>query len=341
MAARTDQIDPLFAALAYEIYGDDVDIRELWAVSKGMPDASSTHAPSAKSDNRKRKALVGGLLLGTAAEAAGTARAARNFVGEKPPLFPKLAAVTGSKGGKAAELGLQAVNFGVGLAAAHHLIKEKKPGSSVSKNIRPKIVRIPHSSPEELVRANARTRRIGLRLVGATGLGASAGGGYAVGQRTRSPRVTPSTQGAVKKDVGISGSIVKMDADKRQIFGWANLAIVDGEQVVDLQGDYVPIDEIEKSAYSYMLNSRKGGHMHQRIGKGLDGGPVHVADIIESVVFTPEKLEALGLEPDALPLGWWTGMQVHDEDVWQRVKRGELTGLSIHGTGTRTDMVYA
>lgn len=344
---RLDDVDPLFAALTREIYGDSVDVRELWAVSKSMPDSSGVSVPAAMTPNqqKKRKALVGGLLLGTVAEGAATAHAAKDLVGGARATG-KLARVLApaSTKGKVAALGLQAVNMGVGLAAARELVKKPKPVTPTAGGIaKRRLVRIPHMAPEGLVRADSRARRAGLRLVGATGAGAAAGGGFAAGRHTRPPRVTPTVTGEVVKklDLVFHAKIEKFDTDKRQIFGWANLAIVDGKPVVDLQGDYVSIDEIEKSAYGYMLNSRVGGHMHKRIGKALDGGAVHVADVIESFVVTPEKLAVMGLAPDALPLGWWTGMQVFDEDVWQRVKRGELTGLSIHGTGTRREMAMA
>lgn len=137
-----------------------------------------------------------------------------------------------------------------------------------------------------------------------------------------------------------TATISKVDVEKRQVFGWASLSMVDGQPVVDRQGDYVPIEETEDSAYHYMLHSRMGGDMHARVSK-LDGGPRHTADVIESIVFTPEKLEALGLEPDAVPLGWWIGMQIHDEENWQDIKDGKRTGFSVHGSGTRREMVAA
>ena len=56
---------------------------------------------------------------------------------------------------------------------------------------------------------------------------------------------------------------------------------------------------------------------------------------IESIVFTPEKIEKLGLEPDALPIGWWIGFHVGDDEVWKGVKDGTYRMFSIRGTGTR------
>lgn len=127
------------------------------------------------------------------------------------------------------------------------------------------------------------------------------------------------------------GEIKKSDTEKRQVFGWCSLSKVDGVDVVDRQGDYVPIDEMEKSAYHYVVNSRKGGDMHQRVGDE----PLHTSDLIESFVVTPEKLEAMGLEPDAVPHGWWVGFKVNDEQQWENVKKGDRVHFSIHGRGRR------
>lgn len=127
------------------------------------------------------------------------------------------------------------------------------------------------------------------------------------------------------------GEIKKSDSEKRQVFGWCSLSKMDGVDVVDRQGDYVPIDEMEKSAYHYVIHSRKGGDMHQRIGDQ----PLHTADLIESFVVTPEKLEAMGLEPDAVPHGWWVGFKVNDDQQWENVKKGDRVHFSIHGKGRR------
>jgi hypothetical protein len=173
-------------------------------------------------------------------------------------------------------------------------------------------------------------------ITAATSVGA--GGGYAA-EESLKHRQSGAGQATVAKaaDCEWHAEISKTDDDKRLVFGWASLSMVDGEPVLDRQGDYIPIDEAEDAAYRYMLTSRKGGDMHRRITKA-DSGPVHTADVVESMVFTPEKIAALGLEPDAVPLGWWLGMKVHDEQQWDDIKSGKRTGFSVHGSGTRKDM---
>ena len=67
-------------------------------------------------------------------------------------------------------------------------------------------------------------------------------------------------------DVRWEGEFAKVNTDKQQVFGWASIVELNGEPVVDLQGDYISIDEVEKSAYEYVHKSRKGGDMHLREG---------------------------------------------------------------------------
>ena len=126
----------------------------------------------------------------------------------------------------------------------------------------------------------------------------------------------------------------KVDDEKRQVFGWASIVELAGEPVVDRQGDWISPDEIEKAAYAYVEKSRKGGHQHRR---DEWDEPFHASDMIESIVFTDEKVAKMGL-PDDFPRGWWVGYQVRDEDTWAKVKKGEVTGFSIHGRGRRQEV---
>ena len=107
----------------------------------------------------------------------------------------------------------------------------------------------------------------------------------------------------------ITGKITKLDEDKFLAFGWASVAQdADGKVIVDSQGDTISIEELEKTAYNFVCGWHTAGEMHERYG---------VAELVESVVFTPEKIAALGLE-GKVPVGWWTG--------WKNTEsRGPLT----------------
>ena len=128
------------------------------------------------------------------------------------------------------------------------------------------------------------------------------------------------------------GQISKVDDEKRQVFGWASITDLNGEPVVDRQNDWVDAEELEKAVYDYVLKSRIGGTMHERVGKSK---PKATSELIESIVITPEKIEKMGLPEGSLPLGWWAGFQVRDEDTWKDVKKGKLKSFSIHGMGKR------
>lgn len=126
---------------------------------------------------------------------------------------------------------------------------------------------------------------------------------------------------------GLGLRIVKKDAAQRLVFGWALVARKkDGEVLTDLQGDQVEAEELEKAAYRYVRVSRQGGEMHE--------GNV-VAELIESVVFTKEKLRAMEAPDGVLPEGWWIGMQVIDEGVWGKIVDGTYSMFSIEGTAER------
>lgn len=142
-----------------------------------------------------------------------------------------------------------------------------------------------------------------------------------------------------KADVRLGGELTELDVDKHQAFGWASITELDGKPVVDLQGDYISNEELEKAAYRYVLDSRVGGAMHYKVDDNgnliTKSKPYHAADLIESFVVTPEKIEKMGMQSNKT--GWWIGMQVNDDEVWKRVKSGEWKGFSIHGMGKRTD----
>ncbi len=131
------------------------------------------------------------------------------------------------------------------------------------------------------------------------------------------------------------GTFSKLDNDKRLAFGWASVVEKNGLPVVDRQGDYISAEDMEEAAYRYVLSSRIGGDMHKRVG----ASPHQVSDMVESIVFTPDKCEAMGISK-SMAGRWWVGFKIHDEDTWQLVKKGQRAGFSIHGRGKRvlTDM---
>ena len=123
--------------------------------------------------------------------------------------------------------------------------------------------------------------------------------------------------------------VYKADEDKRLVFGWASIAItVDGTELEDRQHDMIDPEDLEDAAYEYVLNFRDTGEEHlpgyRKKGK-----------LVESCVLTKEKQKAMGIPEGILPVGWWIGFKIDDEDTWQRVKNGTYKMFSIEGKAQR------
>ncbi len=123
----------------------------------------------------------------------------------------------------------------------------------------------------------------------------------------------------------------KIDEDNQLVFGWLSVAVNKaGEQIVDLQGDIIEPVELEDAAYDFVLYARKAGEMHKRI----EG----IGRLVESMVFTVEKQQALGIPEGTLPVGWWVGFKIDDTDTWDKVKSGEYSAFSIGGKALREEV---
>jgi hypothetical protein len=124
----------------------------------------------------------------------------------------------------------------------------------------------------------------------------------------------------------MESKISKVDDDRRLVFGWASVSVSkDGSQVVDREGDMIDPRDLEDAAYEFVLQFGEANVNHQ--------GPV-VGQLVESFVSTPDKLAALGLPADALPVGWWAGWYIEDDAAWAGVKDGRFKAFSIEGIAT-------
>ena len=135
----------------------------------------------------------------------------------------------------------------------------------------------------------------------------------------------------VEKEDIIKGrfKIAKSDDEKMLAFGWASVSMrVDGELIEDWQQDIVEPEDLERAAYEFALLYREGGEMHERGGAAM---------LVESVVFTKEKMRAMGIPAGVLPIGWWIGFKVTDKAVWEKVKDGTYQMFSIEGEAQRVE----
>lgn len=139
--------------------------------------------------------------------------------------------------------------------------------------------------------------------------------------------------------------ISKVDDSQSLVFGYANVSISKcthlgtGALITDLQQDIVPPDELEKAAYDFVLNFREADEMHE--------GDC-IGHLVESMVFTPDKLEKLATDPTTnlidqealivlkriLPARWWVGFKLSPTS-YQAVKSGRYKMFSIAGDANR------
>lgn len=124
-------------------------------------------------------------------------------------------------------------------------------------------------------------------------------------------------------------SIYKTDDEKRLVFGWASIIIkTDGEQLVDRQQDLIDPEDLEEAAYEYVLNFRDTGEKH-------DPNLRKKGKLVESCVLTAEKQKAMGILDGTLPIGWWIGFKIEDDEAWEKVKNGTYRMFSIEGKANR------
>jgi hypothetical protein len=121
--------------------------------------------------------------------------------------------------------------------------------------------------------------------------------------------------------------IIKSEPEQQQIFGWASVAEMNGQLVVDKQDDIILPEDLEKAAYDFVLYCRSQGDMHEQKDVGR---------LIESMMFTKQKQEILGI--DLGMQGWWVGFKVDNADVWKSIKAGNRPEFSIGGRGHRVDI---
>lgn len=108
--------------------------------------------------------------------------------------------------------------------------------------------------------------------------------------------------------------------DQQVVYG-----VVSEPGTVDLQGDRLSESEIRKACHKFMMTSQKIGKEHNGEAK---------ADIIESYI-APVDFRCGGQH--VRKGSWVMAVKIHDPAVWRDVKKGEITGFSIAGTGTRTE----
>ena len=115
--------------------------------------------------------------------------------------------------------------------------------------------------------------------------------------------------------------------EKGLVSGWANVAKnIDGKPPLDWQGDVIDPSVLEDAAIAFMKEYSDSGVNHEGDSVGI---------VVESIVLTKDKQAAMGIPEGTVPEGWFITVQLHDNDVIEKVKNGEFRMFSIQGTAER------
>ena len=125
--------------------------------------------------------------------------------------------------------------------------------------------------------------------------------------------------GAVSKSLSVR--LIKRDAERRLVTG-----VVLEPDVVDLQKDVVTADEISLAMERWML----AGHAWNVQHEGPEREDIKLVECYQC----PADV-VIGEQP--VRKGTWVAtVKILDDDLWAKVKTGEITGFSIEGLGVRT-----
>lgn len=127
---------------------------------------------------------------------------------------------------------------------------------------------------------------------------------------------------AGKADFRTFGRIVKADSAAHYVTG-----IVYEPMVEDSQGNYMTAEEIEKAAHWFMKNAG-------------DADIQHCFEKAEGVEVVESYVAKCDMEIEGQPIKkgtWLMTMEVADDDVWDKIEKGEITGFSMGGTGVYSD----
>lgn len=128
------------------------------------------------------------------------------------------------------------------------------------------------------------------------------------------------------KDLALDDGDESPDQAEQQK-AWAAVLI---PNETDKQGDVIPPESIEKAAHEFLSEFRNIDTDHDLLeGKGA---PIESWTLKESREFSLHEDEGTREYPAGT---WMLGVEFNDES-WQRVKEGELTGFSIYGEAEAT-----
>ena len=125
-------------------------------------------------------------------------------------------------------------------------------------------------------------------------------------------------------------TLAKIDSEKREIISPALIPLKSIYRYdADTDSDYYVYfskDTVKKCAYSYLKNNNhhKATYQHQDRVSGVL--------TVESWIIEDPKLDKSSLYGYNLPSGtWMVKMSITNDELWNKVKSGDIKGLSIEG----------
>lgn len=121
----------------------------------------------------------------------------------------------------------------------------------------------------------------------------------------------------------------EVDNEKRILMG---AALIPNKQIYRRAKDkefyiFFSEDTIRKASELFLMRSNQNNATIEHEKKMLDG-----MSVVESWIIDDEKTDKSRLYNFNLPKGtWMISMKVNNDDVWKKVKAGEVKGFSIEG----------
>ena len=127
-----------------------------------------------------------------------------------------------------------------------------------------------------------------------------------------------SASPAVRKTV----EIAKVNDEQRLLIG-----VVYAPDEPDAHGEQMTAAEIQKAAHAFLKAARTAS-----VDKQHDEQPVPGVAVVESYLTKADG------EFDDEPAGTWVvAVHVEDDETWEAVKKGDITGFSMGGVGTKVE----
>ena len=121
----------------------------------------------------------------------------------------------------------------------------------------------------------------------------------------------------------------EVDAEKRILMG---AALVPNKQIYRRNKDkeyyiYFSEDTVRKASELFLMRANQNNATYEHERKMLDG-----MSVVESWIIEDEKQDKSAKYGFNLPKGtWMISMKVNNDEIWKKVKDGEVKGFSIEG----------